>query len=135
MRLRALHELGRTELTGYRHNVQSLRIVEKLEYDGKGLNLTWEVRDGILGHTGSHVPETLEGQIVRIADRIAYVNHDIDDAIRAGVLTQQDLPRGAARGPRAASRSAHHHAWSTTWSSDDCGDRGHRHVARDRGRR
>ena len=104
--LRALHELGRTELTGYRHNVQSLRIVEKLEYEGKGLNLTWEVRDGILGHTGSHVPETLEGQIVRIADRIAYVNHDIDDAIRAGVLTQQDLPAGplAVLGPHQGAR-------------------------------
>ena len=90
--LQGLHALGRTAITGYRHNVQSLRIVEQLEYEGKGLNLTWEVRDGILGHTGSHVPETREGQIVRTADRIAYVNHDIDDAIRAGVLTQADLP-------------------------------------------
>ena len=70
----------------FRHNEQSLRIVEHLEYEGKGLNLTWEVRDGILGHTGGHVPSTLEGQIVRISDRIAYVNHDIDDAIRGGVL-------------------------------------------------
>jgi dGTPase len=78
----------------YEHNVQSLRIVEQLEYDGKGLNLTWEVRDGILGHTGGHKPSTLEGQIVRTADRIAYVNHDIDDAIRAGVLTEAELPRG-----------------------------------------
>lgn len=78
----------------YRHNRQSLRIVERLEYDGRGLNLTWEVRDGILGHTGDHIPETLEGQIVRIADRIAYVNHDIDDAMRGGVLTEADLPEG-----------------------------------------
>jgi len=92
--LQALHEAGRTELTGYRHNVQSLRIVEQLEYEGKGLNLTWEVRDGILGHTGPHVPSTHEGQIVRTADRIAYVNHDIDDAIRAGVLCESDLPAG-----------------------------------------
>lgn len=76
----------------YEHNRQSLRIVERLEYDGKGLNLTWEVRDGILGHTGGHVPETLEGQVVRIADRIAYVNHDIDDAVRAGVLSTEELP-------------------------------------------
>lgn len=78
---------------GYHHNEQSLRIVERLEYEGKGLNLTREVRDGILGHTGVHVPETLEGQIVRIADRIAYVNHDIDDAVRASVLDEAQLPR------------------------------------------
>jgi dGTPase len=81
--------------TGYAHNVQSVRVVECLEYGGHGLNLTWEVRDGIGGHTGGHKPDTLEGQIVRIADRIAYVNHDIDDAIRAGVLTEQELPRTA----------------------------------------
>jgi dGTPase len=79
---------------GYRHNVQSLRIVDTLEYDGKGLNLTWEVRDGILGHTGAEPPATFEGQVVRIADRIAYVNHDIDDAVRASVLSNADLPRG-----------------------------------------
>ena len=76
----------------YEHNVQSLRVVEVLEYEGRGLNLTWEVRDGILGHTGSHVPATLEGRIVRVADRIAYVNHDIDDAIRGGVLTEAEVP-------------------------------------------
>ena len=104
--LRALHSAGRTELTGYRHNVQSLRIVEKLEYEGKGLNLTWEVRDGILGHTGSTVPATHEGQIVRTADRIAYVNHDIDDALRAGVLIESDLPAGplAVLGPHPGAR-------------------------------
>lgn len=79
--------------SGYEHNLQSLRIVESLEYDGRGLNLTWEVRDGILGHTGGHMPETLEGRVVRIADRIAYVNHDIDDALRAGVLERADLPQ------------------------------------------
>jgi dGTPase len=79
---------------GYRHNVQSLRIVDKLEYDGRGLNLTWEVRDGILGHTGAEVPSTHEGRVVRIADRIAYVNHDIDDAIRARVLDADELPPG-----------------------------------------
>jgi dGTPase len=78
----------------FKHNHQSLRIVEHLEYEGKGLNLTKEVRDGILGHTGGHVPSTLEGRIVRIADRIAYVNHDIDDAIRGGVLTEAELPDG-----------------------------------------
>ncbi len=79
----------------FRHNVQSLRVVEHLEYDGKGLNLTWEVRDGILHHTGSVPAATLEGQIVAIADRIAYVNHDIDDAIRGGVITEDDLPAEA----------------------------------------
>ena len=79
--------------TPFHHNEQSLRVVEKLEYGGKGLNLTWEVRDGILNHTGSSsLPATLEGRIVRIADRIAYVNHDIDDAIRAGILEESDLP-------------------------------------------
>lgn len=78
----------------FRHNEQSLRVVDRLEYGGKGLNLTWEVRDGILNHTGSSpLPATLEGKIVRIADRIAYVNHDVDDAIRAGILTEKDLPR------------------------------------------
>ena len=78
--------------TPFRHNEQSLRVVEKLEYGGKGLNLTWEVRDGILNHTGdSPAPATLEGRVVRIADRIAYVNHDLDDAIRAGILRESDL--------------------------------------------
>ncbi len=81
----------------YEHNRQSLRIVERLEYEGKGLNLTHEVRDGILGHTGSHIPETLEGRIVRIADRIAYVNHDVDDAVRAHVLAEAELPAGPIR--------------------------------------
>jgi dGTPase len=76
----------------FHHNEQSLRVVEKLEYNGKGLNLTWEVRDGILNHTGTRPqPATLEGGVVRIADRIAYVNHDIDDAIRAGVLKESEL--------------------------------------------
>jgi len=75
------------------HNEQSLRVVDVLENDGEGLNLTYEVRMGILGHTGPFVPETMEGKIVRWADRIAYVNHDIDDAIRAGILERGDLPR------------------------------------------
>jgi dGTPase len=80
----------------FRHNQQSLRIVEHLENEGRGLNLTWEVRDGILNHTWSMPqPATLEAQVVRFADRIAYVNHDVDDAIRAGVLTEVDLPAGA----------------------------------------
>ncbi len=76
----------------YRHNEQSLRVVECIENGGKGLNLTPEVRDGILRHTGSVRAETLEGRVVATADRIAYVNHDIDDAIRAGILKEADLP-------------------------------------------
>jgi dGTPase len=75
------------------HNEQSLRVVDVLEKDGMGLNLTWEVRNGILCHTGDAWPETLEGQIVRRSDQIAYVNHDIDDAIRAGILTNSDIPK------------------------------------------
>jgi dGTPase len=71
---------------GFRHNEQSLRIAERL-------NLTWEVRDGILTHTGPREPETLEGKIVRLVDRVAYINHDIDDAIRYGILDPADLPR------------------------------------------
>ena len=74
------------------HNEQSLRVVDVLEKDGQGLNLTWEVRNGILCHTGDPWPETLEGKIVRRSDQIAYVNHDIDDAIRAGILTNGDIP-------------------------------------------
>ena len=77
----------------FRHNEQSLRVVDVLEKDGMGLNLTHEVRLGILGHTGDYMPETLEGQIVRRSDQIAYVNHDIDDAIRAGVLSDGDIPK------------------------------------------
>ena len=82
----------------FRHNEQSLRVVDILENDGAGLNLTYEVRMGILGHTsGSRVPETLEGQIVCRADQIAYVNHDIDDAVRAGILTNEDIPQSIAK--------------------------------------
>lgn len=79
----------------YHHNVQSVRVIESLEYEGKGLNLTWEVRDGVAHHTGDGEPATLEGGIVRLADRIAYVNHDIDDAVRGGVMDQADLPARA----------------------------------------
>ena len=77
----------------FRHNEQSLRVVDVLEKDGLGLNLTHEVRNGILCHTGDPWPNTLEGMVVRRSDQIAYVNHDIDDAIRAGILTDDDLPR------------------------------------------
>lgn len=77
---------------GFRHNEQSVRIVEKLEKDGEGLNLTWEVRDGILNHQTRTTPHTLEGKIVRLSDKIAYVNSDIDDAIRAQILSEDDIP-------------------------------------------
>lgn len=100
------HDLGHTpfghageaalsEVMGkpFRHNEQSLRVVDVLEKNGEGLNLSYEVRMGILGHTGPIVPDTLEGQIVRRSDQIAYVNHDIDDAMRAGILTNEDIPR------------------------------------------
>ncbi len=105
------HDLGHTpfghagevalgEVMGrpFRHNEQSLRVVDVLEKDGAGLNLTYEVRMGILGHSrGSRLPETLEGQIVRKADQIAYINHDIDDAMRAGILTDGDIPAQIAQ--------------------------------------
>ena len=89
-------EVALSEVIGkpFRHNEQSLRVVDFLEKDGQGLNLTYEVRMGILGHTrSSRLPETLEGQIVRKADQIAYINHDIDDAMRAGILTNADIPK------------------------------------------
>jgi dGTPase len=85
----ALKRLGKRFL----HNEHSLRVVDVLERDGRGLNLTEPVRDGILRHTGAEQPQTPEARIVRLVDRIAYVNHDIDDALRAGVLGERDLPR------------------------------------------
>ena len=92
-------EVALTEAMGqpFRHNEQSLRVVDILENGGEGLNLTYEVRMGILGHTGDRIPETMEGQIVRWADRYAYVNHDIDDAIRAGILENGDIPKSISR--------------------------------------
>lgn len=85
---------------GFRHNEQSLRVVDYLELNERGrvMNLTAEVRDGILNHTGPNKPFTLEGQIVRFSDRIAYINHDIDDAIRGGIIRQQDLPAACMEG-------------------------------------
>ena len=77
----------------FSHYRQSLRVVECLEKNGEGLNLTWEVRDGIVNHTGASMASTLEGVIVKFADRIAYINHDIDDACRAGILTLSDIPK------------------------------------------
>lgn len=77
---------------GFTHFEQSLRVVELLEKKGKGLNLTWEVRDGILNHRTAGSPSTLEGKIVRLSDKIAYINHDIDDAERAGILKEEEIP-------------------------------------------
>ncbi len=91
-------EVALSEVMGapFRHNEQSLRVVDRLEKNGEGLNLTYETRMGILGHTGDRIPETLEGQIVRLSDRIAYINHDIDDAVRAGILAPEEVPRDIA---------------------------------------
>ncbi len=85
--------LDRLCTDGFEHSEQSVRIVEVLEKDGKGLNLTKEVRDGILNHQTSSHPKTLEGQVVRLSDKIAYLNHDVDDAIRAGLIAEADIPR------------------------------------------
>ena len=87
---RALNEINEE---GFCHNEQSLRIVEVIENEGRGLNLTFEVRDGILNHKTAGRPSTLEGKIIRFSDKIAYIHHDIDDAIRAGVITQDMIPR------------------------------------------
>lgn len=86
-----LDELCKSEFR-FRHNEQSVRIVECLEKNGEGLNLTWEVRNGILNHEMDLTPATLEGKIVRLSDKIAYINHDIDDAIRAGLMHETDIP-------------------------------------------
>ena len=82
---------------GFKHNEQSLRIVEILEKDGNGLNLTVEVRDGILNHEMDLMPSTLEGKVVRISDKIAYIHHDMDDAIRGGILREEDVPGNIGR--------------------------------------
>ncbi len=78
---------------GFKHNEQSVRTVELLEKDGEGLNLTWEVKDGILNHQTKNMPSTLEGKVVRFSDKIAYTYHDMDDAVRAGILQEKDIPR------------------------------------------
>jgi len=99
----ALREQG---ADGFRHNEHSLRVVDRLERDGQGLNLTEQVRDGILRHTGPEHPGTLEGKVVRIVDRVAYINHDIDDALRAGIISGADLPKDeiAMLGPTGSKR-------------------------------
>jgi dGTPase len=92
--------------SGFKHNEHSLRVVETLEREGRGLNLTEQVRDGILNHTGSNKPATLEGRIVKLVDRVAYINHDIDDALRAGILSPEDLPAAEIEllGPTGSAR-------------------------------
>lgn len=82
---------------GFKHYKQSLRVVERLENKGSGLNLTWEVRDGILNHPTNGCPTTLEGKIVRLSDKMAYINHDIDDAIRGHILTESALPKAQTK--------------------------------------
>ena len=112
---------------GFNHYEQSLRIVDVLENDGRGLNLTWEVRDGIAKHSkgksGAPVgmadaqrASTIEGQIMRVADLIAYVNHDIDDAMRAGLFATEDLPRDPVAVARATPRRRASARWSRTSS-------------------
>ena len=76
----------------FSHSEQSLRVVDSIEKEGKGLNLTWEVRDGILNHQTAGIPHTLEGGVVRLSDKLAYIYHDMDDAIRGGILTEEDIP-------------------------------------------
>ncbi len=93
---RALNDILSDE-GGFRHYEQSLRVVDVLEKDGMGLNLTWEVREGILRHTVDPLSETLEGQAVRLADRVAYINHDVDDAVRAGIIAAEDIPPEVSR--------------------------------------
>ncbi len=98
------HDLGHTpyghggeralqSFTRFYHNEQSLRVVDYIEYDCKGMNLTFEVRDGILNHTSRGKPATPEGMVVAWSDRIAYINHDIDDAVRGGVISESDIPK------------------------------------------
>lgn len=84
--------LNKLAPNGFKHNEQSVRVVDVLEKDGRGLNLTYEVRDGILNHKKSLTPATLEGKCVNVADRIAYINHDLNDAVRAGILKIEDVP-------------------------------------------
>lgn len=86
------HVLNQICPEGFTHYEQSVRVVERLEKDGRGLNLTWESRDGIRNHRTSGKPSTLEGGVVRLSDKIAYINHDIDDAIRARLFVEEDLP-------------------------------------------
>ncbi|MBQ6807052.1 MAG: deoxyguanosinetriphosphate triphosphohydrolase [Lachnospiraceae bacterium] len=108
---------------GFRHSEQSVRTVDILEKDGIGINLTHEVRDGILNHQTSGMPETLEGKIVRFSDKIAYIHHDMDDAIRGGILKESDVPREISKviGYSCGQRLDHfiHDIVTTSWERDD----------------
>jgi dGTPase len=116
------HDLGHTPY-GFKHSEQSLRTVDLLEKGGQGLNLTMEVRDGILNHQTEGMPATLEGRIVRLSDKIAYIHHDMDDAIRAGILKEEDVPREIADviGYTTGERLDHfiHDIVSTSYEKDD----------------
>lgn len=124
-------EVALSEALGkpFRHNEQSLRVVDVLEKDGQGLNLSQEVRLGILGHTGAYIPETWEGRVVRKSDQIAYINHDIDDAMRAGILTNADIPGDISR--ILGGKSQRTHQYSCDQSDSDYN--GNRRTANDKG--
>lgn len=109
--------LDKLSPVGFKHNVQSVRVVEVLEKDGQGLNLTKEVRDGILNHPKSGNPSTLEGKCVSLADRIAYINHDLDDAIRAGILKESDVPPSITKVLGNSSRERINTAISSIYAS------------------
>lgn len=115
--------LNRVCPTGFKHNEQSVRTVDKLEKDGQGINLTYEVRDGILNHQTSGMPATLEGKVVRLSDKIAYIHHDMDDAIRGGILKEKDVPKEIAKaiGATCGQRLDHfiHDIVNTSESTDD----------------
>lgn len=115
--------LNRVCPTGFKHNEQSVRTVDKLEKDGQGINLTYEVRDGILNHQTSGMPSTLEGKVVRLSDKIAYIHHDMDDAIRGGILKEKDVPKEIAKaiGATCGQRLDHfiHDIVNTSESTDD----------------
>lgn len=106
--------LNKLSPEGFRHNEQSVRVVDVLEKDGKGLNLTFEVRDGILNHNGDNAA-TLEGRCVHLADRIAYINHDLNDAIRAGVLRAEDVPQDIVKVLGSTSRERINSAITSIW--------------------
>lgn len=115
--------LNRVCPTGFKHNEQSVRTVDKLEKDGQGINLTYEVRDGILNHQTSGMPAMLEGKVVRLSDKIAYIHHDMDDAIRGGILKEKDVPKEIAKaiGATCGQRLDHfiHDIVNTSESTDD----------------
>ena len=109
--------LSKLSPTGFKHNEQSVRVVDVLEKDGNGLNLTYEVKDGILNHKKGLKPATLEGMCVNIADRVAYINHDLNDAIRAGILTAEDIPQDVVKVLGSSSRERINTAISSAYQT------------------